>query len=252
MQHAQATVREVLQRVGHRAQLAPLRTAERDGDRVDGEVAAKQVLLRRARAHLGQGARRGVGLGAAAGDVDAPAGPGDERRAEALVRSCGDRLATAARRSSAAKRSEREAAPRRRRHRARAGPGPAAGRARRRRSARRPPVGGQLEQLRAAGQLMQALEHRPAVDPPVAHARPRHALSVAPPSTDPDGDAGRRQVRLGLGDRVAAVVEDRRAQHRVGAGAQRLGEVLELARRRPRRSRARSTASLTAAVSARS
>jgi len=36
-------------------------------------------------------------------------------------------------------------------------------------------------------------------------------------------------VLLGLGDRVAAVVEDRRAQSRVGTGAQRFGEVLELA-----------------------
>src|SRR5271166_3689548 len=49
------------------------------------------------------------------------------------------------------------------------------------------------------------------------------------PSVLADRDPGRAQIRLGLGDRVVPVVEDRCTQDRVGAGGQRLHEVLELA-----------------------
>ena len=44
-----------------------------------------------------------------------------------------------------------------------------------------------------------------------------------------DGDARRREVRLRLAHAKRAVVEDRRRERRVGAGLQRLGEVLERA-----------------------
>ena len=45
-----------------------------------------------------------------------------------------------------------------------------------------------------------------------------------------DGDAGRREVLLGLADAIRAVVEDRGRERGVGAGVQRRGEVLERAR----------------------
>src|SRR6185437_10582950 len=45
----------------------------------------------------------------------------------------------------------------------------------------------------------------------------------------PYGDARVTQVLLDLGDRVVSVVEDRRAQHRVGARVDGLREVVELA-----------------------
>ena len=55
----------------------------------------------------------------------------------------------------------------------------------------------------------------------------RDPLRPAQEALDPDGDARVREVALRLADRVLAVVEDRRRQRGVRAGAQRVGEVLE-------------------------
>ena len=85
VQHAQPAGLEIAQCIRHRAHLPPARAAQADGDRVDGEVPALEVLLLGPRAHVGQGSRRRVGLGAAGRDVDPPAVPLHERRAEALV-----------------------------------------------------------------------------------------------------------------------------------------------------------------------
>src|SRR5437667_403526 len=52
MQHAQAARSEIVKRGRWRAQLAALWSGECQGDRVDGEVAALEVLLGAARAHL--------------------------------------------------------------------------------------------------------------------------------------------------------------------------------------------------------
>ena len=80
MQHAQPPRREVLEPAGERLQLA---VREPDGDRVDAEVAAREILGdRRAELDLGQRTRALVALAARLGEVDL-AGRG--RGAEALV-----------------------------------------------------------------------------------------------------------------------------------------------------------------------
>ena len=70
MQHPQAPGAQILQRVGHGVQLARLRAVQRDGERVDREVAPLQVIGQRCRLHLGQCPRDGVALAASGGDVD--------------------------------------------------------------------------------------------------------------------------------------------------------------------------------------
>ncbi len=81
MEHPQPRAGEILERVLGRDQLA----RERDGDRVDGEVAAVEVLLERRRRHLGERAGRRVALAAGHRDVDAPALAGRGRGPEGIV-----------------------------------------------------------------------------------------------------------------------------------------------------------------------
>ncbi len=85
VQHAQAPVAQVFERVRRRAKLRTSHAAERQRDRVDREVTPPQILLERAGANLGQRAGRRVGLGAPLRDVDPAALPGDDGRAEPLV-----------------------------------------------------------------------------------------------------------------------------------------------------------------------
>ena len=85
MQHAQSSRPQVGERAGHRAQLAVAVAGEADGDGVDREVPAQQVILGTARSDLGQGSRSRVGLRAPRCDVDAASLPGEERRFEARV-----------------------------------------------------------------------------------------------------------------------------------------------------------------------
>ncbi len=89
VQHAQRARGEVLERALDRDQPAPPLTTERQRDRVDGEVTPREVLLDAARAHVGQGTGRRVGLCAQLGDVDAPVVPDDRCGAETFVQ---DRL----------------------------------------------------------------------------------------------------------------------------------------------------------------
>ena len=81
MQHAQPARREVLERAVDRVQ----RTVEAQGDRVDGHVAALQVLVEGARPHVGQRARVRVGLGAGAHEVVGAAVGAHARGPEAVV-----------------------------------------------------------------------------------------------------------------------------------------------------------------------
>jgi hypothetical protein len=85
MQYSQPALFEVPQRIGHSARLPPTFTAQADGDRVDGEVPARQVLLLGSRAYVRQSPRYGVGLGAPGRDVDPAAIPFHERRAKTFV-----------------------------------------------------------------------------------------------------------------------------------------------------------------------
>ena len=80
MQGAQAVLREVLERAGDGLELA---VGQPDGDRVDAEVAAREVLGdRRAELDVGQRTRMRVALAPRRGEVD---GAGRVRGPEALV-----------------------------------------------------------------------------------------------------------------------------------------------------------------------
>ena len=112
-------------------------------------------------------------------------------------------------------------------------------------------LAGYGEPLRAAAAARDA-----EVAPSAGGGRARRAQGrrgAAPPLDDrPHRHAGRGEVRLDLGDRVVAVVEDRGAQDGVGAGLQRLDEVRRARPRRRRRSPARRPPRRTARVSSRS
>ncbi len=69
MEHPQAPVPEVVERVRSRVQGPRLRASEGHGKRVDGEVAAQQVARQIGPLHLGQGPGVGVGLGAGPSQV---------------------------------------------------------------------------------------------------------------------------------------------------------------------------------------
>ena len=94
MQHAQPPGAQVLERAVDR----PQRAVEAQRDRVDGHVAAAQVLVERARPHVGQRARVGVGLGAGAHEVVGAV----RRRARARCRSGRGRSTSPPRRAAAA------------------------------------------------------------------------------------------------------------------------------------------------------
>ncbi len=85
VQGAQASGAKVLEGILDCQELALARTAQRQGDGVDGEVAPCQVLLEASLAHDRQGPRGPIGLGAPLGDVDPPVAPSHRGRAEALV-----------------------------------------------------------------------------------------------------------------------------------------------------------------------
>ena len=85
---------------------------------------------------------------------------------------------------------------------------------------------------------------QPTTGPPGARTQPSDARTSAESadrtsavSGGADGDPGGGQVRLGLGHRVLAEVEDRRRQHRVGpALGDPVDQVMPACRRRPTRS----------------
>ena len=85
MQDAEPSGREVVERVLDCDEFAPLRAAQRHHHRVDGEVAAREVLADRAGSHVGQRPGVRVALGAPLGDVDAPVDPLHRGRPEALM-----------------------------------------------------------------------------------------------------------------------------------------------------------------------
>ena len=86
VKHAQASRGEVRERVVGRLQDPSLRSPEWHRDRVDREVAAREVLGDGAGPDLGQGARVWVALRAALRDVDPqPCAPLHDRGAEAIV-----------------------------------------------------------------------------------------------------------------------------------------------------------------------
>ncbi len=165
-----------------RVELAPARAAERHGDRVDGEVPAREILLERARAHLRQRARRRVGLGAPLGDVDAAAVPLQHGRAEALVKRRAGRLRGARRRATPRQRAARGRARRRRPpppRRARAGARPSS------RSRTAPPTSASVAPARAPA---------PAARGPPGRAR--SASSTSPPRVA--AAAGRTPLTLAV------------------------------------------------------
>ena len=85
MQDAQHALVEVLERAGVGVERAQRGRSQGHGDRVDGEVAARQIVLQAARPHLRQRARRRVGLGAGHDHVQAEVLGLDRGGAEALV-----------------------------------------------------------------------------------------------------------------------------------------------------------------------
>ena len=102
---------------------------------------------------------------------------------------------------------------------------------------------------RRAARAARRAPRRRVPQPSRAHAaRPRPPRASALAHRDPDGG----QVRLGLGDGVAAVVEDRRAQHRVGARARAPRARCSSSPAPPEAITGTPTASLTACVSGRS
>ena len=82
-----------------------------------------------------------------------------------------------------------------------------------------------------------------------ARSARRRGGSARPGCDRPHRHAGRREVRLDLGDRVVAVVEDRRAQDGVGAGLQRVDEVRRASPAPPEAITGTSTASRPRCVS---
>ncbi len=85
MQDPQAARFEVFQGVLGGDQLAAAPPAQRNRDRIDGEVASGEVLLQRSGSDVGQRSRGGVALGTPLGDVDPSIRPGHRGRAETIV-----------------------------------------------------------------------------------------------------------------------------------------------------------------------
>ena len=89
VQDAQPSGRQVRQRRGDGAQLARDRAAERDRDRVDGEVAPREVSLEARGANVGQRAWPGITLASGACDVVCEPVDVDGRGAEPVMRANG-------------------------------------------------------------------------------------------------------------------------------------------------------------------
>jgi hypothetical protein len=85
MQYAQPTRGKVVKRALDVAELSVAWSGKRHGDRVDCEVAPQKVLLGGAWMRVREGAWVHVGLAAAPSDVNPSACPANDGRAEALV-----------------------------------------------------------------------------------------------------------------------------------------------------------------------
>ena len=235
VQHAQAPgSRSSSARAAPRAARRAL-AVKRDRDRVDGEVSAQQILLERAGCDLRQRAGRRVALGAPGGDIDPTRRPSSTMRGAEAARAYRPRV----RRAPARRRSEwlANASPSPRRRPARA----ALRRSSRSRTA--PPT--------SSTSSRRGRQPRAARAPP-GSSRTRDQQRSAVEHRDDAHRIPARQVRLGLARSCdgRSGRSTRTAPRRRRRAAPR--QVLQLARAARGDHRARSTASLTASVSARS
>ena len=235
MQDAQHARREVVERARPGGEPA---VGEPQGDRVDGEVAPREVVgQRRAEPHVGQRPGPRVALRPRAGEVEGDPAGAHRRGAEARMGDHGRRRAGPRR---AARRRPRRPP---RRGRARAAPRPSS------RSRTAPPttctsvLSSERSEHRVGGghgaQPREPLRGRAGDREARARAYPRAAptLRSAARATAPERTDARRSYRphptpaaarcsLTAGDRVLAVVEDRRGQRGVGAGGETVDHVL--------------------------